>query len=161
MYCTANKLHHEIKQLSGLLLTPMPLLNGKVFITDKALSPELKPEQEVWRVRATGEICLQYSELLDRQALYRSRVFCCGFTGKNGLNFEEAQREDDKAREALVKVAMCCWLVLLWHAQTTTGTAVLWSRQFVQFLDQSTNPFAGTEDCRCVPAVSLGTKATY
>ncbi|KAK9806531.1 hypothetical protein WJX73_007900 [Symbiochloris irregularis] len=84
----------------------MPVLDGKNFRIDKAVSAELRPEQEVWRVRSTGETFVRYSDLLERQNLYRSRVFCCGFTGARNLNLEEALREDEKARDALEKFPM-------------------------------------------------------
>ena len=82
----------------------MPLLNGVVFSVDRNLSPELKPEAEVWHYRPTGETFVSYQDLLDRQNLCRSRLFTSGYTGKSGLNFEAAQREDERAKLALQQV---------------------------------------------------------
>ena len=89
----------------------MPLLNGQPFTADSTLSPELKADTEVWHYRATGETFTSYQDLLERQTLCRSRIFTSGYTGKNGLTFEEAKQEDEAAKAALAKVLFAgrCW----------------------------------------------------
>ena len=91
-------------QVKLAVITGMPLLHGKDFVIDRTVSPDLKPDLEIWRCRATGEVFLDYTDLLERQSLCRSREFSSGYTGKSGLNFEEAKREDDSAKLALAKV---------------------------------------------------------
>lgn len=86
----------------------MPVVGGQDFTIDRSLSPDWKPDTEVWRCRSTGEAFLSYNELIERLSLVRSRVFASGFTGKTGLTFEEAQREDEAAQQALAKVAARC-----------------------------------------------------
>lgn len=86
----------------------MPLLNGTVFTANTALPAGLLPETEVWQLRATGETFTSYNELLTRQELLRSRDFASGYSGKSGLNFEEALFEDEHCLRSLQKVIAEC-----------------------------------------------------
>eukprot|EP00899_Mesostigma_viride_P003923 jgi/Mesvir1/13531/Mv24050-RA.1 len=67
----------------------MPLYKKQPF--PRAPPPlDLKPEQEVFCVRFTGELFKDYSLYSQRMSLYRQRVWSCKFSGKGGMTYEEA-----------------------------------------------------------------------
>lgn len=74
----------------------MPLLKKMPFAL--VASPEdLKPHEEVWQIRFTGEIFRDYSEYLTRLNLCRQRMWTCSTTGKGHLTYEEALVSEQQA----------------------------------------------------------------
>lgn len=80
----------------------MPLLQRKLHITCP-LPMGLKPEQDVFVMRCTGEVFRDYETYLKQLAAYRTRQWQCRYTGKANLTYEEALEEEAKSTEGLKK----------------------------------------------------------
>ncbi|KAK1299560.1 hypothetical protein QJS10_CPB13g00885 [Acorus calamus] len=76
----------------------MPLFKRKPFsLVDP---PEnLDPDEQVFQVRFTKEIFIDYQEYLNRLNIYRQRVWTCKVTGKTNLTYEEALVSEQRAIE--------------------------------------------------------------
>lgn len=74
----------------------MPLLKKMPFAL-VATPEDLKPHEEVWQIRFTGEIFRDYSEYLSRLNLFRQRMWTCSTTGKGHLTYEEALVSEQQA----------------------------------------------------------------
>ncbi|KAJ9516549.1 hypothetical protein QJQ45_015106 [Haematococcus lacustris] len=90
----------------------MPLLHGLPFYIDLTI-PELQPDEEVFVVRTTGEVCREYEEYLLLVKEYTSKVWSCCYTGKGGLTYDQARKEEQRVEpdlqpfpEALVPQAL-------------------------------------------------------
>ncbi|KAL6759908.1 hypothetical protein V8C86DRAFT_3024616 [Haematococcus lacustris] len=90
----------------------MPLLHGLPFYIDLTI-PELQPDEEVFVVRTTGEVCREYEEYLLLVKEYTSKVWSCCYTGKGGLTYDQARKEEQRIEpdlqpfpEALVPQAL-------------------------------------------------------
>jgi bromodomain adjacent to zinc finger domain protein 1A len=81
----------------------MPTLNKQLYVP--ALPPTgIKPSDEVFLVRTTGEIVKDYEEYLKKTHMYRLRQWGCYFTGKTGMTYQEALQCEIKSRSLLDKV---------------------------------------------------------
>ncbi|XP_051881214.1 bromodomain adjacent to zinc finger domain protein 1A isoform X2 [Pristis pectinata] len=78
----------------------MPLLHRKPFVRRKPPA-DLKPDEEVFYCRVTGEIFRNYDDFFERTILCNSLVWSCAITGKPGLTYQEAVESEAKARQNL------------------------------------------------------------
>lgn len=90
----------------------MPLLNGQPWQPSAPLPPEAAPEEEVFYLKLTGEVFGDYETYLNRLAQLRCRQFSCVHTGKTNLSYEQALREEEKARSLAAKVCVACTFVV-------------------------------------------------
>ena len=80
----------------------------------------LSGSDEVYLVRLTGEVCVDYDAYLAKLELYRSRQWSCALTGRAGLTYEEALRTEQRTAKTVPSVRQCapvnapceatCWL---------------------------------------------------
>ncbi|XP_069772864.1 bromodomain adjacent to zinc finger domain protein 1A isoform X2 [Narcine bancroftii] len=78
----------------------MPFLHRKTFVKRK-VPADLKPDEEVFFCRMTGEIFRNYDDFFERTILCNSLVWSCAITGKSGLTYQEAIESEAKARQNL------------------------------------------------------------
>ena len=61
----------------------MPLLNGQPYQPSLALPEGIKPSDEVFHIRLTGEVLKDYEEYLKQAKLYRTKQWTCSETGRS------------------------------------------------------------------------------
>lgn len=81
----------------------MPLFKKKLFTVSQP-PPGVKDNDEVFFIRATGEVVLEYETFLKRTRIYRSRVWTCQFTGETDLTYEEAIAAEKRSEALLLQV---------------------------------------------------------
>eukprot|EP00803_Ostreobium_quekettii_P008329 evm.model.scf_1016.8 EVM.evm.TU.scf_1016.8 scf_1016:51464-51999(+) len=86
----------------------MPLLKRKPYAPGVGLPPDLKHGEQVFVLRLTGEAFRAYGDYLAKMRLYQGRVWSCRYTGRTGLTYEEALREEAKATALLAKFPAEC-----------------------------------------------------
>jgi hypothetical protein len=64
----------------------------------------LSGSDEVYLVRLTGEVCVDYDAYLAKLELYRSRQWSCALTGRAGLTYEEAVRTELRTAKTVPSV---------------------------------------------------------
>lgn len=81
----------------------MPLLDGKAHTLSTATPYSFRPDEQVFVLQTTGEIVSDFQRYTELHKLY-----CCkkwaSITGKTGLTFAEAAKEDEKNRSLAEKV---------------------------------------------------------
>ena len=65
---------------------------------------DLKPDEEVFLIRSTGEIVRDYKTYVEKLTEYRSNQWACKYSGKGGLTFDEALAEERKSTELIKEV---------------------------------------------------------
>lgn len=76
----------------------MPLLNQKPWFPTSLKPPDgVKDTDKVFHLRQTGEIFDSYESYLSRVRLLQSKQWSAG--GKDGLNYEQALVEEQRAQE--------------------------------------------------------------
>ncbi|KAG8184175.1 hypothetical protein JTE90_010214 [Oedothorax gibbosus] len=78
----------------------MPMKDRKPFKRTKP-PKDLKPDEELFYLKATHEIFRNYDEFFERVILCNSLVWSCSLTGKSSLTFQEALASEQQAREQL------------------------------------------------------------
>jgi hypothetical protein len=79
----------------------MPLINGRTPVEFKN-APEIKPEQEVFKIPFTNEIFIDNKEYSERLEFYNQKIFSCKITGKSNLTYEEALASETEAAKKLI-----------------------------------------------------------
>ena len=89
----------------------MPTLKRREWVP--CPPPEgLKPEEEVFLIKSTGEIVKDYKTYLEKMTEYRSSQWSCKFTGRSGLTFDEALAEEQRSTALLSEVMLVLHVVL-------------------------------------------------
>lgn len=65
---------------------------------------DLKPTEEVFVVRLTGEVLRDYKSYVEKMTEYRAEQWACKYTGKSGLTFKGALEEEERSRDLLKEV---------------------------------------------------------
>ena len=74
----------------------------------------LKPTDEVFVVRLTGEVFRDYKTYLERMTEYRAEQWACKYTGKSGLTFKGALEAEAKSADLLKGVSVYQCRLLAW-----------------------------------------------
>ena len=83
----------------------MPTLLGRDWVP--CPPPEdVKPDEEVFLIRSTGEIVRDYKTYVEKLTEYRSKQWACKCSGKGGLTFDEALAEEKKSAELIKEVSL-------------------------------------------------------
>lgn len=81
----------------------MPLLDGKPHVLSTATPLSFRPDEQVFVLQSTGEIVSDFQRYTELHKLYRCKKWS-SITGKNGLTFAEAAKEEEKNRALAEKV---------------------------------------------------------
>lgn len=81
----------------------MPLLDGKPHILSTATPLSFRPDEQVFVLQTTGEIVSDFQRYTELHKLYRCKKWA-SITGKSGLTFAEAAKEEEKNRALAEKV---------------------------------------------------------
>lgn len=84
----------------------MPTFEKHPFVA-RAPPVTLKPESEVFYLKATAEIFTSYEDYVRRLAHLRAKHWSCSLTGRSNLSFEEALQSERSAKEQIAKVRRC------------------------------------------------------
>ena len=98
----------------------MPLLDGKSHILSTATPHSFRPDEQVIVLQTTGEIVSDFQRYTELHKLYRCKKWA-SITGKTGLTFAEAAKEEEKNRSLAEKVrpVHCLLHMLRSHAVCT------------------------------------------
>jgi hypothetical protein len=98
----------------------MPLLDGKSHILSTATPHSFRPDEQVFVLQTTGEIVSDFQRYTELHKLYRCKKWA-SITGKTGLTFAEAAKEEEKNRSLAEKVrpVHCLLHMLRRHAVCT------------------------------------------
>ncbi|DBB13479.1 TPA: hypothetical protein ACH3X3_000533 [Trebouxia sp. C0006] len=80
----------------------MPLLDGKSHILSTATPHSFRPDEQVFVLQTTGEIVSDFQRYTELHKLYRCKKWA-SITGKTGLTFAEAAKEEEKNRSLAEK----------------------------------------------------------
>ena len=69
------------------------------------LPDDLKPDEEVFELKMTGEVFREYKVFVEKMNDYRANQWSCKFTGKSGLTFSEALLEEQRSTDLLKEVS--------------------------------------------------------
>ena len=81
----------------------MPLLDGKPHTLSTATPLSFRPDEQVFVLQTTGEIVSDFQRYTELHKLYRCKKWA-SITGKSGLTFAEAAKEEEKNRALAEKV---------------------------------------------------------
>lgn len=81
----------------------MPLLDGKPHVLSTATPHSFRPDEQVFVLQTTGEIVSDFQRYSELHKLYRCKKWA-SITGKSGLTFAEAAKEEEKNRALAEKV---------------------------------------------------------
>lgn len=81
----------------------MPLFKKKLFTVSQPPAG-VTADDEVFHIKATGEVVLEYETFLKRTRIYRARVWTCQFTGETDLTYEEAVAAEKRSEALLLQV---------------------------------------------------------
>ena len=81
----------------------MPTIKRREWVS-APLPPDIKPDDDVFVVKLTGEVFKHYKDYNAQMSEYRSRHWACKYTGKQGLTLEEAFQEEKKSTDLLKEV---------------------------------------------------------
>ena len=82
----------------------MPLLDGKPHLLSTATPLSFRPDEQVFVLQTTGEIVSDFQRYTELHKLYRCKKWAT-VTGKTGLTFAEAAKEEDKNKSLAEKVS--------------------------------------------------------
>lgn len=81
----------------------MPLLKGITY-QPSGQPEDLKRDEEVFLIKNTGEILRDYEEYVQKVRLYRTPQWTCAYSGKSGLTYEQAIKEEAKILKTIPQV---------------------------------------------------------
>ena len=84
----------------------MPLLDGKPHVLSTATPLSFRPDEQVFVLQTTGEIVSDFQRYTELHKLYRCKKWA-SITGKSGLTFAEAAKEEEKNKSLAEKVRHC------------------------------------------------------
>lgn len=82
----------------------MPLLDGKAHTLSTATPLSFRPDEQVFVLQTTGEIVSDFQRYTELHKLYRCKKWA-SITGKTGLTFAEAAKEEEKNKSLAEKVS--------------------------------------------------------
>lgn len=82
----------------------MPLLDGKAHLLSTATPLSFRPDEQVFVLQTTGEIVSDFQRYTELHKLYRCKKWAA-ITGKTGLTYEDAAREEEKNKSLAEKVS--------------------------------------------------------
>lgn len=86
-----------------------PLLRGQAYEVSQVIPPGSSKDDSVFVIKVTGEVVATYEEYAEKQELYRSRLWVCARTGREGLTYVEAQQSEQGQQVSNSALACNSW----------------------------------------------------